>query len=72
MNKKLVIVTTDMEIELAMFVDKNKINDVRKAVTEAKDKYYNEQCHSGGLDEVLSNIMQERGIEFEFVNYKEM
>jgi hypothetical protein len=72
MNKKLVIVTTDMEIELAMFVDASKLTNTREAIAETREKYYEEDCHSELFDDVLSDIMQERGIEFEFVDYEEM
>ena len=40
MKKKLVIVTTDMEIELAMFVDASKLTNTREAIAEARDRYY--------------------------------
>lgn len=40
MKKKLVVVTTDMEIELVMFVDANKLANTREAVSIARKKYY--------------------------------
>ncbi len=72
MNRKLVIVTTDMEIELAMFVDATKLVDTRKAVEEAKDKYYDEECHSELFDDVLADTMKEYGINFEIIEHEEM
>lgn len=38
MKKKLVVVTTDMEIELVMFVDANKLANTREAVSIARKK----------------------------------
>ena len=38
MKKTLVIVTTDMEIELAMFVDATKLTNTREAIAEAREK----------------------------------
>lgn len=72
MNKKLVIVTTDMEIELAMFVDATKIVDTRDVVEEAKEKYYDGEFHSELFDDVLAELMKEYGIDFEFVEHEEM
>ncbi len=72
MNKKLVIVTTDMEIELAMFVDVTKLVNTRKAVEEAKDKYYDGEYHSKLFDDVLSDTMKEYGIDFEIIEHEEM
>lgn len=72
MKKKLIIVTTDMEIELAMFVDATKITNTRKAISIAREKYYDEDCHSGSFEYVLSDIMNEYGIGFEIVEHEEM
>ena len=52
MKKKLVVVTTDMEIELVMFVDANKLANTREAVSIARKKYYEEDCHSKLFDDV--------------------
>lgn len=72
MDKKLVIVTTDMEIELAMFVDATKVTNTRKAVSDARKKYYEENCCSESFADVLSDIMSEHRIDFEIVQYEEM
>lgn len=72
MNKKLVIITTDMEIELAMFVDETKLIDTREAVAKARDKYYGEKYHSELFDDVLSNTMKKYGIDFEIIEHEEM
>ena len=72
MNKKLVIVTTDMEIELAMFVDSTKIVDTRDVIEEARKKYYDGEFHSELFDDVLAGLMKEYGIDFEFVEHEEM
>lgn len=72
MKKKLIIVTTDMEIELAMFVDETKLTNTREAITKARNKYYNEECHSELFDDVLSDIMKEYGIDFEIVEHEEI
>lgn len=72
MKKKLVIVTTDMEIELAMFVDANKLTNTRKAISDAREKYYEENCRSELFDDILSEVMKEYGIDFEIVEYEEM
>ena len=72
MKKKLVIVTTDMEIELAMFVDATKIVDTRDVVEEAKEKYYDGEFHSKLFDDVLATLMKEYGIDFEIVEHEEM
>ena len=72
MKKKLVIITTDMEIELAMFVDATKLTNTREAIAEARDRYYSEECHSELFDDVLSDVMNEYGIEFEIVEHEEM
>lgn len=72
MKKKLVIVTTDMEIELAMFVDATKITNTREAISEAREKYYAEECHSELFDDILAGVMDKYGIEFEIVEHEEM
>lgn len=72
MKKKLVIVTTDMEIELAMFVDATKLTNTESAVAEARERYYAEENHSELFDDVLSDVMNEYDIEFEIVEYEEM
>lgn len=72
MKKKLVIVTTDMEIELAMFVDANKLANTREAVSIAREKYYEEDCHSKLFDGVLCDVMKEYGIDFEIIEHEEM
>lgn len=46
MKKKLVVVTTDMEIELVMFVDANKLANTREAVSIARKKYYEISIHT--------------------------
>lgn len=69
--KRLVIVTTDTEIELAMFVDASKLEPTEQAISEARKKYYEEEC--GGLfDDILFKTMQEHGIDFEYVEHEEM
>lgn len=73
MKKKLVIVITDMEIELAMFVDATKLTNAREAIAEARDRYY----YGGGyrsqlFDDVLSDVMNKYNIEFEIVEHEEM
>lgn len=73
MKKKLVIVTTDMEIELAMFVDATKLTNTREAIAEARDRYYYGGEHRSQLfDDVLSDVMNEYGIVFEIVEHEEM
>lgn len=74
MKKKLVIVTTDMEIELAMFVDATKLTNTREAIAEAREKYYGEvqALHSELFDDVLAETMKEYGIDFEIVDHEEM
>lgn len=72
MKKKLVIVTTDMEIELAMLVDANKLTNTRKAISDAREKYYEENYRSELFDDILSEVMKEYGIDFEIVEYEEM
>lgn len=71
MRKKLVIVTTDMGIELAMFVDAAKLEPTRQAVSEARKKYH-DACLSGLFDDVLFGVMEEHGIDFEYVEHEEM
>lgn len=73
-NKKLVIVTTDMEIELAMFVDSTKLEPTRQAISEARKEYYEElrQCNEKLFDDVLFKTMRQYGIDFEYVEHEEM
>lgn len=74
MKRKLVIVTTDMEIELAMFVDGTKLTKVRNVVEKAREKYYEEECYSKSesFEAVLSNMLNESCIDFEIIGYEEM
>lgn len=72
MNKKLIIVTTDTEIELAMFVDIKKLEPTRQAIAEARNKCYEKECYEGLFDDMLFEIMQKYGIDFEYVDYEEM
>lgn len=73
MKKKLVIVTTDMEIELAMFVDATKLTNTREAIAEARDRYYYGGEHRSQLfDDVLAETMNDYGIDFEIVEHEEM
>lgn len=73
MKKKLVIVTTDKEIELAMFVDASKLTNARKAIAEARNRYYDGGEHRSQLfDDVLSDAMNEYDIAFEIVEHEEM
>ncbi len=72
MNKKLVIVTTDMEIELAMFVDATKLTNTREAIAKARNRYYNGEYHSELFDDVLADTMKEYGIDFEIIEHEEM
>lgn len=72
MKKELVIVTTDMEIELAMFVDVTKLTDTQEAVKEARERYYTKEDRLGLFDDVLFDVMNEYDIEFEIVKYEEI
>jgi len=72
MNKKLVIVTTDMEIELAMFVDATKLTDTKEAIEKSRNRYYDGKYHSELFDDVLSDTMKEYGIDFEIIEHEEM
>lgn len=72
MKKKLVIVTTDMKIELAMFVNSDKLIQTRDAVEKARERYYAEDYHSESFNDVLSNVMVKYGIEFEIIEHEEI
>ncbi len=74
MNKKLIIVTTDMEIELVMLVDSEQINITKEVVEETKDMYYSEKICSTSLlfKDVLSEAMNRCGINFEIIDYEEI
>lgn len=72
MNKKLVIVTTDMEIELAMFVDIKKLALTRQAIAEARNKYYREECLEKLFDDTLFETMSKYGIDFEYIPHEKI
>lgn len=72
MDKKLVIITTDMEIELAMFVDAGRLEDTREVVAKAKDRYYGDDCSQASFEAALCDAMEEHGITFEVVEHEEM
>lgn len=72
MNKKLVIVTTDMEIELAMFVDSTKIVDTRDIIEEVREKYYAEENDFESFEDAVMETMREYKIDFEILEYEEM
>lgn len=72
MEKKLVIITTDMEIELAMFVEATKLKSTREAIKKARNKYYNREYHLELFDDVLADTMKEYGIDFEIIEHEEM
>ena len=71
MNKKLVIVTTDMEIDFAMYVEANKLTNTKEAIAEAREKYWTTD-YDGLFSDLVSDVMTEYGIEHEIVEYEEM
>ena len=71
MDKKLVIVTTDMEIDFAMYVEANKLTNTKEAIAEARDIFWTTD-YDGWFDDLVSEIMTEHGIEHEIVDHEEM
>lgn len=68
-NKKLVIVTTDGEIELAILVDATRLSITEYAVQEAKKIYYTDELSQREclFDDVLFSILREKGVDYEYV-----
>lgn len=72
-NKRLVIVTTDCEIELALYVNYSSLAKVNEAVAEAKERYYygNEKNEREFAD-VLFNILKRENIDYENIEFFEV
>lgn len=71
MNKKLIIVTTDMEIEFVMFVDAVKIKEVKNIIEYARQKHY-EQGDGLNLLDITSSLMKDHKIDFDLIDFEDI
>lgn len=68
-NKQLVIIKTDSNIELVMFVDAANISVAEDAVRKAREIYYAEESiqRETLFDDVLFSILKEKGVDYEYI-----
>lgn len=68
-NKQLVIIKTDGNIELVMFVDAANIRVTEDAVRKARERYCTEEPirRETLFDDVLFSILREKGVDYEYI-----
>lgn len=68
-NKQLVIIKTDGNIELVMFVDAANISVAEDAVRKAREIYYTEESiqRETLFDDVLFSVLREKGVDYEYI-----
>ena len=71
MDKKLVIVTTDMEIDFAMYVESNKLTNTEEAIKEARELYWTTD-YDGLFSDLVCDVMNKYEIKHEIVDHYEM
>lgn len=71
-KKMLAIVTTDMEIELAMLIHRTDIANARNIVKQVREAYYNDEAHGGTFEDAVAESLTEHNIDFELLEYTEM
>ena len=68
----LVIVTTDMEIEFAMYIAKKDVSRTKTIVSKSKEAYYSGESLDNELETTLKRAMSKNKIPCKIVPYIEM
>ena len=74
-DKKIIVITHEGELETVIEVSVLDINRVYDAVEEAKERYFDkdgEEWHDGIFEDVLNHVMDEYKIKFDYIIYEEI
>lgn len=70
-DKMLVIVSTDMEVNAVLLIDKDHAYVIQDYIQEIGEEFYSQDVHATDLVDFLTTELEKRGIKCELPNYIE-